>query len=108
MVFQKKKILPFLFFTKFVNIFPLPIYKKIVVPILSIILFPLTPFFLARKVTMEHLKYGVLISLRGIHFGVPVEIEKFEIETPKSILSSPKMSKSFLIPAKKQVNSLLT
>ncbi len=70
--------------------------------VFSRVLTPLASLLLKRKISKEYLKYGVLLSLRGIHFGVPVNIDnKFIIKTPECINYSEKTTTTFKIVNKK-------
>lgn len=48
----------------------------------AFLLKPFVSALIGRKVNLDYLKYDILLSLRGIYFGIPIKIpEKFRIKT---------------------------
>ncbi len=81
------------------NIFPLKIWMAIS-DVFSPILAPVASILLKRKISKEYLKYGIFLSLRGVHFGIPKSMnkyEKFRIKTPECINYSEETTATYKI-----------
>ncbi len=73
----------------------------------SFLLKPIVSAMIGRKINQQYLKYDILLSLRGIYFGVPINIpDKFRIETLTCENCSEKTTTSFKIniPQDKKLN----
>lgn len=86
--FQKEKFFFVRLLTYITNIINIRIFLKLI-NLLSLLIHPLAKFIIGRKVSLDYLKYDVLLSLRGIHYGVPVNIlQKYRIKTTETESSS--------------------
>jgi len=74
-LFQKDKDLGVRTFRNLVNVLPLNLYLFLINNF-SFLLKPAVESMVGRKISDEYLKYDVLLSLRGIVFGVPVDLPK--------------------------------
>jgi len=80
-LFQKDKGFVIQCVKKIANLLSLKLYLFLIENF-SFILLPLMPLLVGRKISLNYLKYDILLSLRGLHFGVPVKIdEKFRVKT---------------------------
>lgn len=105
--FQKEKSFIVRIITRFVNRISIMVFLKFI-EIISFILTPLSGFILGRKVERDYLKYNVLLSMRGIHYGIPVFIpNKYLIKTPETELSSGKTTVTFKITVPRNKSKLL-
>ena len=79
------------------NFLPLKIYL-ILVNVLAPFLKPIAEAMIKRKMTIDYLKNDILISLRGIHFGIPKSIpDKFKVKTVESEQASEETTASYKI-----------
>lgn len=83
-LFQKKKGFAGNLARIAANSFPFGLWlgmTDVLVPLLK----PVASVLLKRKISKEYLKYGIFLSLRGVHFGIPADFErrfsKFKIKT---------------------------
>ncbi|MEK7513829.1 MAG: class I SAM-dependent methyltransferase, partial [Patescibacteria group bacterium] len=87
------------------NHLPLSIYLFLVEN-LAFLLKPIVEKIIDRSVSLNYLKYDILLSLRGVYFGVPVKInKKFRIQTIKCEQCSEETTASFkiILPADKKM-----
>ena len=74
----------------------------------AFLLKPFVSFLIGRKVNLDYLKYDILLSLRGIYFGVPLKIpEKFRIKTVTCEHCSENTTTSYKIKVPKGKNLVL-
>ncbi len=74
----------------------------------AFLLRPFTSMLIGRKINLDYLKNDVLLSLRGIHFGIPVRIpDKFRIKTLTCEHCSEKTTSSYKIKLPKDKRLLL-
>ena len=69
---------------------------------------PIIERMIGRKVNLDYIKYDVLWGLRGVRFGIPVDIpEKYRVETVTSEQCSEKTTASYKItvPFTKTLNT---
>ena len=106
--FQKEKNFFVRFITYIANMISLRVYLRLI-DVLSFILSPFVKLLLGRKVNKEYLEYDVLLSLRGIHYGVPIKIpSKYRIKTTETESSSGKMTIIYKITVPENKNLLFT
>jgi len=80
-LFQKEKGWPIRSIRFLANILPLKVYLFLIENF-SFSLLPLMPLLVGRKISLNYLKYDILLSLRGLNFGIPLKIdEKFRERT---------------------------
>lgn len=104
-LFHKKKGLIGNMARFFANFLPFKIYL-ILVKVFASILKPFAEIAIKRKITLDYLKNDILISLRGIHFGIPEGIpDKFKVRTVESEQTSEETTASYkmVIPSNKKV-----
>ncbi|OGK29793.1 hypothetical protein A3F29_01830 [Candidatus Roizmanbacteria bacterium RIFCSPHIGHO2_12_FULL_33_9] len=95
--FQKNKNYLAQLFTIIANLMPMKIYLGLI-NILAMTIQPFSPILIGRKAGIDYLKYDVLLSLRGLHYGIPFSIpKKFRIKTASCEYSSEKMTATFKI-----------
>ena len=95
--FQKKKNFFVNLLTYIANITNIRIFLALI-DLISLLLYPFAFFFLGRKVSRDYLKYDVLLSLRNLHYGVPVNVpKKFRIKTAETEFSSEKTTATYKI-----------
>lgn len=105
-LFQKEKGTAARLVRFLANIIPLRLYLFLINNFAYLIKPFLKPM-LGRKISLDHLKYDVLLSLRGVFFGIPVEIpDKYRVVTASTIHSSEKTSTSFKISVPREKEEL--
>lgn len=105
--FQKEKGLLVRILTCVANAVPISIFVKLI-DYASKILAPSSKFILGRKVDIGYFKYNVLLSLRGVNYGIPTgALEKFRIKTPETELSSEKTTATYKIIVPRYKGKLL-
>jgi len=106
--FQKDKGFTTRLVTQVVNLIPLAAYVR-VVEHLSFLILPLARKLVGRNISLEYLKYDILLSLRGLHYGVPLPINKsFRIKTAQTQHSSEKTTATYkiVVPRTKDLRSI--
>ena len=89
------------------NKIPLKIYLFLI-EYFAFLLRPLVNKLIDRKVNINYLKYDILLSLRGIHFGIPISIpERFRMKTVTCENCSEKTTTSYKIKVSKNKKELL-
>jgi len=74
----------------------------------SFLLKPFVSAMIGRKINNEYLKYDILLSLKGIYFGIPINIpNKFKIKTLTCENCSEKTTTSYKIKIPKDKNIYL-
>ena len=74
----------------------------------SFLLKPLVSAMIGRKINQQYLKYDILLSLRGIYFGIPINIpDKFKIRTLTCENCSEKTTTSYKIKVPKSRKSYI-
>jgi len=89
------------------NALPFKLYLSLI-NIFAPILKPFAETAIKRKITLEYFKNDILISLRGIHFGIPNGLpEKFRVKTVESEQTSEETTASYkiIVPLDKKVFS---
>ncbi len=95
--FQKNKGFFIRTSTWIANHLSLKIYIRLV-DLISHLVIPFSPILMGRSVSIDYLKYEVLLGLRNLHFGIPVRIpEKFRVKTASSEYSSEKTTTTYKI-----------
>lgn len=104
-LFQKDKG-PVIQFARWIaNHLPLSIYLFLIEN-LSFLVKPIVEKIIGRRVSLSYLKYDILLSLRGVYFGIPVKINnQFRIQTIKCEQCSEETTASFkiILPADKKM-----
>jgi len=96
-LFQKDKGLVIQFVSMIATWLPKKIYLFLIKNF-SFLLKPVVEKIIGRKISLNYLKYDILLSLRNLHFGIPIKIdEKFRIKTIKCLQCSEKTTASFKI-----------
>ncbi len=96
-MFQKKKGTAILMARFFANILPLKVYLFLIENF-SFFLKPIVKNLVGREISADYLKYDVLLSLRGIYFGTPLNInKKFRVKTDRSNANNVRKKQPLLI-----------
>ncbi|EKD93432.1 MAG: 3-demethylubiquinone-9 3-methyltransferase [uncultured bacterium] len=95
--FQKEKNILIRMATFLANHLPLGFYFKII-HFAAYLLYPFSKTLIGRQVSVNYIKYDVLLSLRGLHYGTPYAIPvHYRIKTAETEYSSEKMSTTYKI-----------
>lgn len=79
------------------NWLPLKVYLSLIENF-GFLVKPAVEKIIGRKISLNYLKYDILLSLRGVHFGIPVKIDnRFRTETIKCELCSEVTTASYKI-----------
>lgn len=105
-LFQKEKGVVVQFSNLIANLLPLKIYLFLIEKF-AFLFKPAVEKIIGRSISLNYLKYDILLSLRGIHFGLPLKInEKFRVKTIKCEQCSEETTASYkirVIPSKSGV-----
>ena len=105
--FQKEKGLLVRTLTYMANAIPINVFVGLI-GYVSKILAPLSKLALGREVNKDYFRYNVLLSLRGVNYGIPTDmLEKFRTPTPETELSSEKTTATYKIIVPKDKGRLL-
>lgn len=106
-MFQKKKGLIVNMAKFLANILPLGIYLFLIENF-SFFLKPMVKNLVGREISSDYLKYDVLLSLRGIYFGTPINInKKFRVKTIKCEQCSEKTTTTYKIKVPKNKKGII-
>jgi SAM-dependent methyltransferase len=97
-LFQKPKPLFVRAIVKMINMIPLQLYLRVCCPLGAAILAPCSRWLLGEPINRSVIRYRVLISLRGLEFGYPRQLEPYRVRTPNCGIASEKTTESFRIP----------
>lgn len=94
---QKSRLLRFA--VRRISALPEPVFAAAIAPAVTAVVWPLSRPLLGAAMSPAEIHYRVSLSLYGLHFGVPKELEPYEFPIEASEYVSPKLSRGFAIPA---------
>jgi SAM-dependent methyltransferase len=96
-LFQKPKPWFVQAIVKIIDRVPLPFYLRVCCPLGAALLAPCSRWLLGEPVSRSVIKYRVMISLRGLEFGFPGELERWRVPTANCSIASENTTASFRI-----------
>lgn len=104
-LFQKSKPAIVEWIVKLISLIPSAFYIKVLCPIGSAILAPVSGILFGKKLSASEIHYRIMMSLRGLHFGYPKQLEPYLVETKNTGVASAATSASFVL-SQTQCNNL--